>query len=197
MLCLALVKGEAKEMKAAFLDRDGTIAKDVHYCRRLEDFELLPLAAEGIRLLNQRGFKVIVVTNQSGIARGYFSEETLAKIHQKMKVELARQGAFVDAIYHCPHHPDEGCECRKPNPKLVRRAVNDHHIDLERSFVVGDLQMDIELGKAVSCKTILVLQEQQEEQLNSQSKPPDYIAADLHQAAEWIVRQDKNDRSWN
>lgn len=142
--------------KAVFVDRDGTMAKDVHYCRRPEDFELLPNTAKAIRLLNRNGFKVIVITNQSGIARGYFTEETLAQIHQKMKDELVKEGAYVDAIYYCPHHPDDNCDCRKPKPKLVFQAVRDYSINLGDSFVIGDLQMDIDLGKAAGCKTILV-----------------------------------------
>ena len=99
--------------RAVFIDRDGTMAKDAHYCSRPEDFELFPNTAKGIRLLNKKGFKVIVITNQSGIARGYFTRETLAKIHEKMERELAEEGAWVDAIYYCPHHPDDGCDCRK------------------------------------------------------------------------------------
>jgi histidinol-phosphate phosphatase family protein len=134
---------------AVFLDRDGTIARDVHYCRRLEDFELLPTVTEAIRLLNENGFKVVVVTNQSGIARGYFTERTLAQIHDKMEVELAEYGAWVDAIYYCPHHPDEGCSCRKPGTALFHKAAREQGIDLESSYVVGDMQMDIDAGKAL------------------------------------------------
>jgi len=140
--------------RAVFLDRDGTMAKDVPYCSRPQDFELFPDTAKAVKLLNEHGFKVIVVTNQSGIARGYFSKETLAEIHQKMKGELAKEGAWVDAIYHCPHHPDDNCDCRKPKPKLVLQAAKDYDINLKQSFVIGDLQMDIELGRAVGCRTI-------------------------------------------
>ena len=142
--------------KAVFIDRDGTIAKDVSYCSAPEDFELLSGAARGIKLLNENGFKVIIVTNQSGVARGYFTEETLAKIHEKMKRELAKEGARVDAIYYCPHHPDDGCDCRKPKPKMVLQAASDLNIDLSQSYAVGDLDMDIEMGRAAGCKTILI-----------------------------------------
>jgi len=123
--------------KAVFLDRDGTIAKDVPYCSRPEDFELLPGVAEGIKLLNERGFKVVIITNQSGIARGYFTEGMLASIHDKMQKELAKHGAHVDAIYYCPHHPDNNCECRKPKPKMVLQAAIDLDIDLSQSYVIG------------------------------------------------------------
>lgn len=172
--------------RAVFIDRDGTMAKDVHYCSHLEDFELFLNTARAIRLLNQRGFKVVVITNQSGIARGCFTEETLAKIHEKMKRELAKGGAFVDAIYYCPHHPDDNCDCRKPKPKLVLQAAVEHDIDLESSFVVGDLQMDIELGKAVACKTILVGGSSSVR--DSEVTAPDAIVSDLLEAAQIILR---------
>ncbi|MBI2846613.1 MAG: D-glycero-beta-D-manno-heptose 1,7-bisphosphate 7-phosphatase, partial [Chloroflexi bacterium] len=150
-------KGKRTKLsRAVFIDRDGTMAKDVPYCKRPEDFELFPTTARAIRLLNQNGFKVIVITNQSGVARGYFTEETLSKIHKKMQDELARQGAYVDAIYYCPHHPDDGCHCRKPKPGMVLRAIKDHNIDIKQSFVVGDLKMDIDLGRALGCRTVLV-----------------------------------------
>jgi len=138
--------------KAVFLDRDGTIARDVPYCSRPEDFELLPGAAEGIKLLNEHGFKVVVVTNQSGIARGYFTERTLAEIHDKMITQLAEHGARVDAIYYCPHHPDDNCDCRKPKPKMVFQAARDLDIDLSQSYVVGDSEMDVELARQAGCK---------------------------------------------
>ncbi len=132
--------------RAVFIDRDGTMAKDVPYCRRPEDFELFPNTAKAIRMLNQHGFKVIVITNQSGIGRGYFTEDTLGKIHQKMKDELAKQGAYVDDIYYCPHHPDDGCDCRKPGTKLPLQAARKHQLDLKNSFMVGDMEMDIGMG---------------------------------------------------
>ncbi|MBT9132808.1 MAG: D-glycero-alpha-D-manno-heptose-1,7-bisphosphate 7-phosphatase [Firmicutes bacterium] len=172
--------------KAVFLDRDGTMAKDVHYCSRPEDFELFPYTAKAIRLLNEHGFKVVVITNQSGIARGYFTEETLAEIHEKMKRELAKEGALVDGIYYCPHHPDDNCNCRKPKPKLVLQAAKDFDIDLKHSFAVGDLQMDIELGKAVGCKTILV--SDLASTMDNAIASPDFSALDLSEAAQAIVR---------
>lgn len=165
--------------RAVFLDRDGTLAKDVHYCSRPDDFELFPNTAKAIRLLNEHCFKVIIITNQSGVARGYFTEETLAEIHGKMKKELDKEGAWVDGIYYCPHHPDDNCDCRKPKPKLLLQAAKDFDIDLEHSFVVGDLQMDIELGRAVGCKTILVRKE-------DEATDPDAVVSDLLEAA-WKI----------
>ncbi len=122
--------------KAVFLDRDGTIARDVHYCRRVEDFEILPRVPEAIRLLNREGYKVVVITNQSGLARGYFSEATLSLIHRKMVTTLERTGAHIDAVYVCPHHPDEGCDCRKPSPTLIIRAAADVGIALDQSYMI-------------------------------------------------------------
>lgn len=169
--------------RAVFLDRDGTMAPDVHYCSCVEDFELFPCTAEAIRLLNEHGLKVIVVTNQSGIARGFFTEETLAKIHKKMKEELARGGARVDGIYYCPHHPDDNCECRKPQPKLVLQAAKDVDIDLKQSFIVGDLDMDIKLGRKVGCKTILIA----DSPLSTEITAPDAVVSNLLEAAQIII----------
>ncbi len=171
--------------KAVFLDRDGTMAPDVHYCRRPEDFELFPYTAKAVGLLNERGLKVIVITNQSGIARGYFTEDTLANIHQKMERELAKEGAFVDAIYYCPHHPDDNCDCRKPKPKLVLQAAKDFNIDLKHSFVVGDLQMDVDLGKAIGCKAILV---KGSSTMVANITDPGIISSNLLEAAQFICR---------
>ena len=169
--------------RAVFIDRDGTMAKDVSYCSCPEDFELLPNTGKAIRLLNEHGFKVIVITNQSGIARGYFTEEMLAKIHEKMKDELAKEGAWVDAIYHCPHHPDDNCQCRKPKPKLALQAAKDHDIELKDSLVVGDLQMDIDLGKAIGCRTILV----RTPPMNDENPKSDIVVSDLLSAVQLIV----------
>ena len=169
--------------RAVFIDRDGTMAKDVSYCSCPEDFELLPNTGKAIRLLNEHGFKVIVITNQSGIARGYFTEEMLAKIHEKMKDELAKEGAWVDAIYYCPHRPEDNCQCRKPKPKLALQAAKDHNIEIKDSLVVGDLQMDIDLGKAIGCRTILV----RTPPTNDENPKSDIVVSDLLSAVQLIV----------
>lgn len=176
-------------MKAVFLDRDGTIARDVHYCCRPEDLEILPTVPDAIRLLNEKGFKVVVITNQSGIARGYFTEETLAQIHDKMRRELARYGAWVDAIYYCPHHPDDKCECRKPKTALFHRAAKEHDIDFDVSYVVGDTQMDIAAGKALGCRTILVTTGPGKGE--GIVDAPHYIADSLLEAVQWVEKQAK------
>ncbi len=174
--------------RTVFLDRDGTIARDVHYCCRVEDFEILPTVPQAIRLLNENGFKVVVITNQSGIARGYFTEETLLLIHQIMQEELARCNARVDAIYFCPHHPDEGCLCRKPKPALLLRAAVEVNIDLTLSYMVGDGQMDVQAGKAAGCKTVLMTTGPNQGENQSLNQAPDYVADSLYKAVEWIIR---------
>ena len=171
--------------RAVFLDRDGTIARDVHYCRRVEDFEILPTVPRAVRLLNEYGFEVVVITNQSGVARGYFTEETLLRIHQHMRQGLAEYGARVDAVYYCPHHPDDGCDCGKPRPGLLRRAAEELEIDLSRSFMVGDGERDIKAGKAAGCRTALIAAGP--DVGRGTTDPPDYIAADLLRVAHWIV----------
>jgi len=166
--------------KAVFLDRDGTIARDVPYCSRPEDFELLPGAAEGIRLLNEHNFKVVIITNQSGIARGYFTEQMLQKIHAKMLKILAEQNAHIDAIYYCPHHPDNKCECRKPKPKMVLQAATDLAIDISQSYVIGDNEMDTELAKRAGCKAGI--------RISEIACTGDWVAASFRDAVEQLLR---------
>jgi histidinol-phosphate phosphatase family protein len=171
--------GTKKVHKAVFLDRDGTIARDVPYCSRPEDFELLPGVAEGIKLLNEHGFKVVIVTNQSGIARGYFTEEMLDEIHDKMITQLAEHGARADAIYYCPHHPDDNCACRKPKPKMVFQAARDLDIDPSQSYVIGDSEMDIELARRAGCKAGI--------RVGEPGGTGDWVTASFRDAVEKII----------
>ncbi len=170
--------------RAVFLDRDGTMAKDVPYCSRPQDFQLLPRAGDGIRLLNNSGVKVILITNQSGIARGYFTRQMLARIHHKMRRDLAGYGAHIDAIYYCPHHPDEGCDCRKPKPALIYRAAREHDIELSQSFFIGDHWRDVEAGHWAGCGTCLISPNGTPETLPE----PDFVARDLLEACTWILK---------
>lgn len=181
--------------KAVFLDRDGTIARDVHYCRRVEDFEILPRVPEAIRRLNREGYKVVVITNQSGIARGYFSEQTLSSIHREMVTTLEQAGAHIDAVYVCPHLPDDGCECRKPSPTLIIRAAADVGIALEESYMIGDDPKDVKAGRAAGCRTILLTADPGQSRDDSLSIC-DHAAADLHDAVEWLL-EDATGRSAN
>ncbi|MFX1408986.1 MAG: D-glycero-beta-D-manno-heptose 1,7-bisphosphate 7-phosphatase [Promethearchaeota archaeon] len=145
--------------RAIFLDRDGVINKEVSYLSNPDYFEFIPGSIEALKILKQKGFLLIVITNQAGIARGFFSEETLKQIHKKMRSILIQNGLYLDDIFYCPHHPDFTgvCDCRKPNPGMILKAQKKYNIDLQASFIVGDTLIDIETGKLVNCKTILVL----------------------------------------
>ncbi|MEK7216908.1 MAG: HAD family hydrolase, partial [Chloroflexota bacterium] len=134
--------------QAVFLDRDGTLSRYMEYCCHPEEFELLPGAAEAIRRLNDAGMTVVVATNQSAIGRGWLTPETLAQIHEKMRRQLEQAGARVDAIYVCPHHPDDGCACRKPNTGMLEQASRELGVSLEASYVIGDRLLDVRMGRA-------------------------------------------------
>lgn len=149
---------------AVFLDRDGTINEEKDYLHRIEDFEFIPGAAGAIRRLKEAGFLVIVVTNQSGVARGYYSLDEVEILHRHMRKELQAAGASVDGIYVCPHHPVEGigeyrreCDCRKGRPGMLLRAAEEHGIDLSRSYMIGDKIADVEAGEAAGCTPLMVL----------------------------------------
>jgi D-glycero-D-manno-heptose 1,7-bisphosphate phosphatase len=180
---------------AVFLDRDGTIAEEVGYLNHISRFRMFPFAAQAIMQLNRAGFPVIVITNQSGVARGYFPESLITAVHDLMTTQLAKQGAHVDALYYCPHRGDDACACRKPRPGLLEQAARDHGLDLRRSFVVGDRHGDVELAHGVGARAILVRTGYGAGELQWHSTkwpaPPDFIATDLSAAAEWIVSQPK------
>ena len=155
------------KQKAIFLDRDGTINKYVGFLRNIEQFELLSGVSEAIRKINQSGYLAVVVTNQPVIARGEVTYTELQEIHNKMETILGKDGAYLDGIYFCPHHPDKGfkgevkelkinCNCRKPNPGLLLQAASDFNINLEQSWMIGDGKNDIQAGKNAGCKTVLI-----------------------------------------
>ena len=156
-----------KKQKAIFLDRDGTINKHVGFLRIINDFELLPNVAEAIRMINLSGYLAIVVTNQPVIARGEVTENELQEIHNKMETLLGNEGAYLDAIYYCPHHPHKGfdgeipelkieCECRKPKSGMLLNAARDYNVDLTKSWMVGDSENDLKAGIAAGCKTAAI-----------------------------------------
>lgn len=156
-----------KKQKAVFVDRDGTINKYVGFLRNINDFELLPGVSAAIKRLNKLGYLVIVVTNQPVIARGEVTVSELNEIHNKMETLLGNDGAYVDAIYYCPHHPDSGyegeikalkikCDCRKPQPGMLLQAMKDYNIDLSQSWMAGDGENDIGAGKNAGCRTVLI-----------------------------------------
>jgi len=150
-------------VRAAFLDRDGTLIEEVGYLSRVDQVALYPWSIDAIRLLNRAGLRVIVTTNQAGVARGYFSESAVHDVHRHVDAIVAAGGARVDAYYYCPHHPEgkveaytRVCECRKPGPGLVDRAVRELGIDPAQSFVVGDRWLDVQLARAVGARGVLV-----------------------------------------
>lgn len=160
-------KNLSQPQKALFIDRDGTINKYVGFLRKPEELELCEGAAEAIKRINESGYLAIVVTNQPVIARGEVTIEGLKEIHNKLETLLGLQGAYIDGLYYCPHHPDKGfegevvelkidCDCRKPKPGMVMKANKDFNIDLNSSWFIGDSKRDIECGKNAGCKTILL-----------------------------------------
>lgn len=177
---------------AVFLDRDGTINVEVDYLARPEDLELYPGAAAAVRRLNEAGRFVVVVTNQSGVARGLLDEETLSRIHARLDELLADAGAHVDAYSWCPHHPDVGqppyrraCDCRKPAPGMLLDAAREHGLDLARSWTVGDSLRDVAAGRAAGTRAILVGTGKLERL--EQESPECFSAADLAAAVEALL----------
>ncbi len=189
--------------KAVFLDRDGTICEEVGYIHSVEQMKLIPRSGEAVRLLNQGGFKVVVITNQAGVARGFLPESHLQQLHAELNRLLREKGAHVDAIYYCPHHPTEGtppylleCDCRKPATGLLHRAASDLSLDLPSSYMIGDHFSDIECGQRVGAKTVLLLTGHGQETLAKRetwAKLPSYIAADLYEAVQWILRHSERE----
>lgn len=180
---------------AVFLDRDGTISEEVGYLNEASRFRMFPFAAAAIRRLNDSRLPVIVVTNQSGVGRGYFPESLVHSVHEMMTDQLRAAGARIDAIYFCPHADEEECDCRKPKPGMLERAAREHGLDLARSFVVGDRYGDVQLAHRARARGILVRTGYGEENLALEAEewpaPPDFVADDLAAAVEWILEQTK------
>jgi D-glycero-D-manno-heptose 1,7-bisphosphate phosphatase len=188
---------------AVFFDRDGTLNVDVGYLRSPEEMQLISGAAEAVRLLNERRILTCIISNQSGVARGYFTEADLVPIHERLQQLLAGGGAHIDRIYYCPHHPTEGrppynieCTCRKPATGMLRRAAEEFPIDLENSFVVGDKALDVQLGKAAGAHSILVLTgfgESSIEQCRQSGAAPDFVAPTIVEAVNHILHHLEGD----
>lgn len=178
--------------KAVFLDRDGTIVAGVPYLSSVDQLKLNSNAAEGIKKFNKMGYLAIVITNQSGVARGYFDEEKLKEINEEMKSQLFLEGAKIDAIYYCPHMPEEEitdggqpCQCRKPKPQMILDAAKEYDIDLKKSLMVGDTPGDIIAGKTAGCKTALIEKDKEfyDVKIDINGAHPDYVVKDLLEAA--------------
>lgn len=181
----------AANSQAVFLDRDGTIIEDTGYASGSDQIIILPGVADAIASLNQAGFKVIVITNQSGVGRGFFDHEAVYEFHEILNGLLALRGARVDAYYFCPHAPDENgnpaCGCRKPGIDLFLSAKQELGVDLELSFLVGDRHSDVEAGKLAGCKSVLLMSDKKF--TASGSLLPDHVAPDLPMAVDWIMTQ--------
>ena len=192
-------------MKTIFLDRDGVInhnPPNKGYVRKWAEFTFIPNARKAIRELTESGYRIVVITNQSGIGRGLYSEEDVMDIHSRMIAEISKAGGTIDAVYYCPHHPDAGCECRKPKPGMLMRAAREHNIELSDAYLIGDFPTDIEVGQRVGATAFLVLTGLGQESYYHyiHTKPcrredkdehrPDKIFTDLYAATRWLLKND-------
>ncbi len=165
-----------------FLDRDDTLIVDKQYLRDPAGIEFTPRAAAGLKRLREAGYGLIMVTNQAGIGRGFLTEEDLAAVHAHLRTLLAEQGVALDAIYYCPHHPQDGCNCRKPAAGMLEQACVDFSVNVPESVMIGDSDVDIQLGRTFGLTTVqLRLNE------NRPAYGADFLAADLAEAAEWLL----------
>ncbi|MBW4469919.1 MAG: HAD family hydrolase [Stenomitos rutilans HA7619-LM2] len=181
--------------QAVFLDKDGTLIEDVPYNVDPAQMRLVAGAGIGLQQLHQMGYQLIVISNQSGVARGYFSESALAEVEQRLQALLAPFDVSLDGFYYCPHHPDGtvmdyaiACECRKPAPGLLMQAARDHGIDLTASWFIGDILNDVEAGRNAGCQTVLLNNGNETEWLLSVDRVPHYMTADLAEAAAVIEK---------
>lgn len=182
-------------MKIIFLDRDGVITADPpHYAHRIDQLSLIPGSAEAIRLLNENGFTVIVITNQSGVAKGMYKEEDICIFNTEMQNRLIKMGAHIDAIYYCPHHPEgitpeyrKDCDCRKPKPGMLLKACEDMKLHLKGSYLVGDKWSDINAGRSAGCTTILVMTGHGMDEYTNIKGRAHYYADDLLSAVKNII----------
>ena len=179
--------------KAAFIDRDGVINEERNYVHRIEDFVLLPGVAQGLALLRDAGFRLIVVTNQAGIARGYYDQSAMDRLHAHLREQLALQGVALDAIYFCPHHPSGSvkelafeCDCRKPAPGMLLQAAKDFDLDLSASVLIGDKLSDVQAGKRAGVGRSVIVESGHEVE-NVARLQADGVTADLLAAARLLT----------
>jgi D-glycero-D-manno-heptose 1,7-bisphosphate phosphatase len=187
--------------RAVFIDRDGTISEEVGYVNHPARYRVFPYAAEAVRRLNESNRLAVLVTNQAGVARGYFAEDLISTVHNLLAQELARGGAHLDAIYYCPHHPSVGevpyrldCDCRKPKPGLIRRAAAEFDVDLARSWMVGDRYGDILMARNAGVRAAFVLsgygRGEWEYQRHTWPHEPDIVAENLLDAVQRIITRE-------
>lgn len=168
--------------KAVFLDRDGTINVDKEYVISIDDLEFLPNAVKGLKKIQELGYKLIIITNQSGIGRGYYSEEGYKNLMKELYARLRKSRIIIEADYYCPHLPELDCVCRKPKTQMIKKAIQDHSINVDKSFFIGDKTADILAGKNMGLKTILVLTGKAGKD-NKYSVKPDFICKNLYDAS--------------
>ena len=191
---------------AVFFDRDGTLNVDVGYVTHLDQLRLLPRAAAAVRMVNEAGWLAILATNQAGVARKYFPEWMIGKVHERLQEELAKKGARLDAVYYCPHLPDadepayrKDCPMRKPHPGMLLKAAEEHGADLARSFMLGDKYSDLQAGWAAGCRSIHLLtgygRGERELRGKTWPRPPDWVAEDAYQAVEFILEKAGKERA--
>lgn len=180
-------------MKAIFIDKDGTLIRDVPYNVDPEKIELYPDTGEALHRLQRAGYQLIVISNQAGVARGYFDETALPGVEARLQELLSPFGVKLNGFYYCPHHPAGAvpayaitCECRKPEPGMIIRAAREHGIDPSASWMIGDILNDVEAGNRAGCRTILIDNGNETEWLPGLFRTPTYTAASLTQAADWI-----------
>ena len=189
--------------KAVFFDRDGTINEEMGYINHPSRFKIFPFVGKALGMLKNKGYKLVLVTNQAGVARGYFSEDLVTELHIQLQRHLSESNVQFDKIYYCPHHPIEGkgkykkdCECRKPKTGMITRAQKELGIDLSRSYMIGDRYKDMLFARKIGLKGIMVLTGYGNGEYTYQSKnwekEPDYICRDLLAAAHYIIEQDDN-----
>lgn len=193
---------EHMKRPALFMDRDGTVSEEVGYVNHPSRFRVFPYSAEAIKLLNDNGWLAILVTNQAGVARGYFAEDVIVQIHEQLRRDLESASAKLDAIYYCAHHPSVGeppyrldCDCRKPKTGLIKRAAADFEIDLARSWMVGDRYSDIELARNAGLHSAFVLsgygRGEWEYQRALWKLEPDLVAENLLEVARTVIERDR------
>jgi D-glycero-D-manno-heptose 1,7-bisphosphate phosphatase len=187
--------------KAIIMDRDGTLCEEVGYVNHVDRIRLMPRSAQAVKAANDAGFQTVVATNQAGVARGYFEETLIDEVHDRVREMLAAEGARLDGIYYCPHHPQVGppayrkeCACRKPGTGMLERARDEMGIDLAASYMVGDTVKDLEAGRRAGATTVLVLTGYGKGELEYQSHTwtvkPDHVAGDLLDAVHWILARE-------
>jgi D-glycero-D-manno-heptose 1,7-bisphosphate phosphatase len=176
--------------RAIFMDRDGTVSEEIGYMYHTHLYKPFPWTGPAIRKINEAGMKAVLITNQSGIERGYFPESQVHEVHDILRAELARHNAILDAVYYCPHQPETDCDCRKPRPGMLLRAQSELEIDMTQSYMIGDKYVDLEAGYAAGLRSILVLTgygRGEFEKCKDLPRQPDFVAENLLEAVEGII----------